>query len=157
MSEEGAMQHIDQKGLAERWLISPRTLEQWRWQGPGATLSEKICRRVVYPLVEIEAFEAAISTRTLSDRSTVRTINEISSGIRETTIALTVLPPEAAEGGKGGKGGDFQITNAEFIAAVFLHLPKALLPRYARRAATPVWADGAANRPIKCQQVSVYG
>jgi hypothetical protein len=52
------MQHIDQKGLAERWLISPRTLEQWRWQGRGPRYL-KICRRVVYRLSDIEAFEAA--------------------------------------------------------------------------------------------------
>ena len=52
------MQHLDQKGLAERWLISPRTLEQWRWQGRGPRYL-KICRRVVYPLSEIEAYEAA--------------------------------------------------------------------------------------------------
>ena len=52
------MQHIDQKGLAERWRISPRTLEQWRWQGRGPHYP-KICRRVVYRLSEIEAFEAA--------------------------------------------------------------------------------------------------
>jgi hypothetical protein len=52
------MRHIDQKGLAERWLISPRTLEQWRWQGRGPRYL-KINRRVVYPLAEIEAFEAA--------------------------------------------------------------------------------------------------
>jgi hypothetical protein len=27
---EPRMQHLDQKALATRWLISPRTLEQWR-------------------------------------------------------------------------------------------------------------------------------
>ena len=52
------MQHLDQKGLADRWLISPRTLEQWRWQGKGPRYL-KIGGRVVYPVVEIEAFEAA--------------------------------------------------------------------------------------------------
>ena len=52
------MQHLDQNGLAERWLISPRTLEQWRWQGRGPRFL-KICRRVVYRLSDIEAFEAA--------------------------------------------------------------------------------------------------
>jgi len=52
------MPHIDQKGLAERWLISPRTLEQWRWQGRGPRYL-KICGRVIYPLAEIEAFETA--------------------------------------------------------------------------------------------------
>jgi len=27
--------HLEQKELAERWRMSPRTLEQWRWQGRG--------------------------------------------------------------------------------------------------------------------------
>jgi hypothetical protein len=52
------VQHLDQKGLAERWLISPRTLEQWRWQGRGPRFL-KISRRVVYRLTDIEDFEAA--------------------------------------------------------------------------------------------------
>ncbi len=58
MFEEGTVQNLDQKGLAVRWLISPRTLEQWRWQGRGPRYL-KIGGRVVYPLAEIEAFEAA--------------------------------------------------------------------------------------------------
>jgi RepB DNA-primase from phage plasmid len=37
--------------------------------------------------------------------------------------APTVLPLECVEAGKGGEGGAFQITNAEFIAAVFTDLP----------------------------------
>ena len=36
--------------------------------------------------------------------------------------APTVLLTEWVEPGKGGEGGDFQITNAEFVAAVFPHL-----------------------------------
>ena len=52
------MQHLDQKGLADRWLISPRTLEQWRWQGKGPRYL-KIGGRILYPLVEVESFEAA--------------------------------------------------------------------------------------------------
>ena len=36
----------------------------------------------------------------------------------------TVLPSEPVEAGKGGEGGVFQITNAEFIAAVFTDLPE---------------------------------
>ncbi len=52
------MQHLDQKDLAERWLISPRTLEQWRWQGRGPRYL-KIGGRVVYRLSDIEAFESA--------------------------------------------------------------------------------------------------
>src|SRR4051812_48851697 len=52
------MQALDQKDLAKRWLISPRTLEQWRWQGRGPRYL-KIGGRVIYPLAEVEAFEAA--------------------------------------------------------------------------------------------------
>ena len=52
------MQNLDQKDLAKRWLISPRTLEQWRWQGRGPRYL-KICGRVVYRLSDIEEFEAA--------------------------------------------------------------------------------------------------
>ena len=36
----------------------------------------------------------------------------------------TVLPTEPVEAVKGGEGGDFQITNAEFIAEVFTGLPE---------------------------------
>ena len=52
------MQHLDQKALADRWLVSPRTLEQWRWQGRGPRYL-KIGGRVVYREQDIEAFEAA--------------------------------------------------------------------------------------------------
>lgn len=51
------MKNLDQKELAERWLISPRTLEQWRWQGRGPRYL-KICGRVIYRITDIEAFEA---------------------------------------------------------------------------------------------------
>ena len=52
------MQHLDQKTLAGRWQISPRTLEQWRCQGKGPRYL-KIGGRVVYPLTEIDAYEVA--------------------------------------------------------------------------------------------------
>jgi hypothetical protein len=51
------MRHLDQKSLAERWLVSPRTLEQWRWQGRGPRYL-KIGGRVIYRLPDIEAFES---------------------------------------------------------------------------------------------------
>jgi hypothetical protein len=57
-AEEQTMQHLDQKRLAQRWLISPRTLEQWRWQGRGPRYL-KIGGRVVYRLADVEAFESA--------------------------------------------------------------------------------------------------
>jgi len=52
------MQHLDQKDLAKRWPISPRTLEQWRWQGRGPQFL-KIGGRVVFRFSDVEAFEAA--------------------------------------------------------------------------------------------------
>lgn len=52
------MSNLDQRGLAERWLISERTLEQWRWQGKGPRFL-KIGARVVYRLADVEAYEAA--------------------------------------------------------------------------------------------------
>ena len=52
------MPNLDQKALAQRWLISERTLEQWRWQGKGPRFL-KVGSRVLYRLSDIEAFEAA--------------------------------------------------------------------------------------------------
>ena len=51
------MQHLDQKTVAERWLISPRTLEQWRWQGRGPRFL-MLGGRVIYRLAAVEAYEA---------------------------------------------------------------------------------------------------
>lgn len=57
-------QHLNQKQLAERWNVSPHTLERWRWLGEGLPFL-KIGGRVVYRLVDVEAFEKArLRTRT---------------------------------------------------------------------------------------------
>ncbi len=52
------VQHLDQKHLAERWQISARTLEHWRWKGQGPRYL-KIGGRVVYRLADVEAFETS--------------------------------------------------------------------------------------------------
>jgi hypothetical protein len=52
------MGYLTQAELAERWRISPRTLEQWRWQGRGPRYL-KLGRRVLYRLSDIEMHEAA--------------------------------------------------------------------------------------------------
>lgn len=49
---------LDQTQLAGRWGMSPRTLEQWRWRGVGPRYL-KLGGRVVYRIVDVEAFEAA--------------------------------------------------------------------------------------------------
>jgi hypothetical protein len=51
------MPHLDQKGLAVRWNMSPRTLEQWRWRGVGPNYL-KLGGRVIYRLCDVEGFEA---------------------------------------------------------------------------------------------------
>ena len=48
--------HLNQIDLANRWKISPRTLERWRWAGQGPAFV-KLGGRVVYQLEAIEAYE----------------------------------------------------------------------------------------------------
>ncbi|MBK8174776.1 MAG: helix-turn-helix domain-containing protein [Rhodospirillales bacterium] len=50
------IKHFDQKQLAERWGISPKTLERWRWLGQGPKFL-KLGGRIAYRLADIEAFE----------------------------------------------------------------------------------------------------
>ena len=50
------MPNLNQKELADRWNLSPRTLEQWRWRGVGPRYL-KLGGRVIYRLADIEAFE----------------------------------------------------------------------------------------------------
>ena len=51
------IRHLNQIELADRWNISHRTLERWRWTGEGPTFL-KIGGRVVYRLEDVEAYEA---------------------------------------------------------------------------------------------------
>jgi hypothetical protein len=50
--------YFNQHELAERWRISARTLERWRWlkQGPAYV---KVGGAVRYRIEDVEAFEAA--------------------------------------------------------------------------------------------------
>lgn len=50
--------YLRQYELAQRWRISPRTLEKWRQTGVGPR-HLRIRGRVLYPLEEVEAYEAA--------------------------------------------------------------------------------------------------
>jgi len=50
------VKHLNQVELAERWAISKRTLERWRFQKVGPNYL-KLGGRVVYRLKDIEAFE----------------------------------------------------------------------------------------------------
>ena len=50
--------HLIQIELARRWRLSQRTLERWRWKKQGPRYL-RLGGRVVYTLVDVEAFEAA--------------------------------------------------------------------------------------------------
>jgi predicted site-specific integrase-resolvase len=51
-----AVRHLNQVELADRWNISHRTLERWRWAGTGPRFV-KFGGRVRYRLADIEEFE----------------------------------------------------------------------------------------------------
>lgn len=50
--------YLRQHELAQRWRISPRTVEKWRQSGVGPRYL-RVGGRVLYPASEIEAYEAA--------------------------------------------------------------------------------------------------
>jgi hypothetical protein len=69
--------------------------------------------------------------------------------------APTVLPTEPVEAGKDGEGCDSQITNVEFIAAVFMDLPEGAFAAVCSKSGDPSlggWlasrADQMANRLV---------
>jgi hypothetical protein len=59
---------LNQIELARRWRISPRTLERWRWLGEGPQYL-KLGGRVLYRMVDIEAYEQSIICLTKADAS----------------------------------------------------------------------------------------
>jgi len=58
--------HLRQKGLAERWHISPRMLERGRWIGEGPRFL-KAGGRVIYRLEDIETYERDQLRRSTAD------------------------------------------------------------------------------------------
>lgn len=58
MSQASYQDHLTQLELAERWRISPRTLEKWRYLGVGVE-HLKIGGRVIYRMDDVRAYEAA--------------------------------------------------------------------------------------------------
>ena len=49
-------EHLTQAALAERWRVSPRTLERWRWVGRGPQFL-KVEGQVRYRLADVLAYE----------------------------------------------------------------------------------------------------
>jgi len=56
MAERTRIRHLNQIELSDRWGISHRTLERWRWLGEAPAYL-KIGGRVVYRLEDIERYE----------------------------------------------------------------------------------------------------
>ncbi len=69
-----AVKHLNQRDLSDRWDVSARTLERWRWLNTGPRFL-KIGGHVVYRLEDVEAFEterlraAAPAERRRNDRA----------------------------------------------------------------------------------------
>lgn len=57
---------LNQKELAERWTISARTLERWRWTGEGPAFL-KIGGRVVYRLEDVLEYERSRQRRSTAE------------------------------------------------------------------------------------------
>lgn len=49
---------LNQKQLARRWGLSPRTLERWRWLRRGPVYF-KLGGKVAYRVADIDEFESA--------------------------------------------------------------------------------------------------
>ena len=56
LSAPRPVRHLNQKDLARRWSMSPKTLERWRWLGDGPPYL-KIGGKVLYRIEDVEAFE----------------------------------------------------------------------------------------------------
>lgn len=64
--------HNNQRQLAVRWGTSEATLERWRCEGIGPKFM-KLCGRVLYRQVDIEAFEeSCLATSTSTRMAPVR-------------------------------------------------------------------------------------
>jgi len=51
--------HLSPTQLSQRWNLSPKTLERWRYGGDGPAFL-KLGNQVRYPLAEIERYEAGL-------------------------------------------------------------------------------------------------
>jgi hypothetical protein len=67
----------------------------------------------------------------------------------------TVLPSEHMEAGKGGEGGVFQVTNAEFIAAVFTDVPEGASVAVCSKPGNPASGGWVAHRADRVPRIAV--
>lgn len=60
---------LNENELAQRWGISPKTLQRWRSEGRGPKFL-KLSKRVSYPLDAVLAFEECALQASTSERVT---------------------------------------------------------------------------------------
>ena len=75
-----------------------------------------------------------------------------------TTNVLTVSASDAEKGGKSGKGGDFKITNAGFLAAVFPKLPESAFAAVCSKPGDPGtggWPASRADQSLEIFQPNI--
>lgn len=61
---------LNENELAQRWGISPKTLQRWRSEGRGPRYL-KLSKRVSYPIESILEFERAALHESTSERAAV--------------------------------------------------------------------------------------
>lgn len=83
--------HLNQRELAERWNISARTLERWRWLGKGPRYL-KIGGRCVYALADVVAFEAE-QLRQSTSAPILGTWRQRSTLARRRATIMPIKPP----------------------------------------------------------------
>ena len=59
--------NFNEQDLAERWGVSPKTLQRWRSEGRGP-MYLKLSKRVIYPLDQIQAFESKALCASTSEK-----------------------------------------------------------------------------------------
>ncbi|MDD5479637.1 helix-turn-helix domain-containing protein [Rhodoferax sp.] len=60
--------NVHENELAQRWGMSPKTLQRWRSEGRGPRYF-KLSRKVIYPMAEIQKFEAQSLYASTSERA----------------------------------------------------------------------------------------
>jgi hypothetical protein len=102
---------------------------------------------------QIDVADMAEEVHDLLEGLVEKTAENIAAAMQQHTT--TVLPPGAAEAGKGGEGGDFQITNAEFIAAVFTNLPEGASAAVCSKPGNPNLGGWVARRADRAPTIVV--
>jgi hypothetical protein len=94
---ESVIRHLTQGQLADRWQMSPRTLERWRWLGEGPRFL-KLGGRVIYRLEDVEVYEAQqLRDSTTAALTATEAAIRTRTGTRQTYLRKPCDPLDVAE------------------------------------------------------------